>query len=99
MTDSFFINSEAMSPNPAPCSQSRTRSKFVRICTALDHENSPSEKRGRGCWRKQKKHLKKANFVCFIRRSKAVSLPFIQKVTFIISSFSFYKLIPYLLLN
>ena len=40
--DSFFINSEAMSPNPAPCSQSRTRSKFVLIWTALDQENSPS---------------------------------------------------------
>lgn len=33
-----------MSPSPAPCSQSRTRSKFVRIWTALDQENSPSGK-------------------------------------------------------
>lgn len=42
VADSFFINSEAMSPSPAPCSQSRTRSKFVRIWTALDQEKSPS---------------------------------------------------------
>lgn len=44
VADSFFINSEAMSPRPAPCSQSRTRSKFVRIWTALDQEKSPSWK-------------------------------------------------------
>lgn len=50
MADSFFINSEAMSPRPAPCSQSRTRSKFVRIWTALDQENSPS-------WNEQNEHL------------------------------------------
>lgn len=43
--DSFFMNSEAMSPNPAPCNQSRTRSKFVLIWTALDQENNPSEKK------------------------------------------------------
>lgn len=44
VADSFFINSEAMSPSPAPCSQSRTRSRFVRIWTALDQEKSPSWK-------------------------------------------------------
>lgn len=42
-TDSFFINSEAMSPSPAPWSQSRTRSRLVRIWTARDHENKPSD--------------------------------------------------------
>lgn len=51
VTESFFMNSEAMSPNPAPWSQSRTRSRLVRIWTALDQENSPSLKKkvdGRG---------------------------------------------------
>lgn len=48
VADSFFINSEAMSPSPAPCSQSRTRSRFVRIWTALDQENSPSGKEQNG---------------------------------------------------
>lgn len=55
--DSFFINSEAMSPNPAPCSQSRTRSKFVRIWTALDHEKSPSNGREeieKRCYKKRR---------------------------------------------
>ena len=43
--DNFFRNSDAMSPKPAPCSQSRTRSRLVRIWTALDQENRPSGKR------------------------------------------------------
>lgn len=59
VTDSFFINSEAMSPNPAPWSQSKTRSKFVRICTALDHENSPSKHRERGKTEKKMKNSKR----------------------------------------
>lgn len=42
-TDSFFINSEAISPSPAPWSQSRTKSRLVRIWTARDHENKPSD--------------------------------------------------------
>lgn len=50
VADSFFINSEAISPSPAPCSQSRTRSRFVRIWTALDQENSPS-------WKEEKEEL------------------------------------------
>lgn len=41
--DSFLRNSEAISPSPAPCSQSRTRSRLVRICTARDQENKLSE--------------------------------------------------------
>lgn len=35
--ESFRKNSVAMSPSPAPCSQSKTRSKLVRIWTARDH--------------------------------------------------------------
>lgn len=42
-TESFFMNSEAISPSPAPWSQSRTKSRLVRIWTARDHENKPSD--------------------------------------------------------
>ncbi len=46
VTDSFFRNSDAISPRPAPWSQSKTRSRFVRIWTARDQENRESVKDG-----------------------------------------------------
>lgn len=58
VTESFLRNSEAMSPRPAPCSQSRTRSRLVRIWTALDQEKSPSDKQDhRRCFRCYKEHV------------------------------------------